>query len=76
MLNETFCGNPDSAGDGGPAMGECGRCKLNADGTGGFSDCSSTNIAADACADIDNTCGSNKVCCSDGSCQADASDCP
>ena len=79
MPAEPFCGNAASAVDpvdAGPAIGECGKCKLKSDGTGGFSDCSSSDPTAFACSFTDTTCIGEKVCCSDGSCQANASDCP
>ena len=51
---------------------------MNADGTGGTSSCDAAAHAVGHthCSDRDNTCSGSMICCKDGSCQSDSSDCP
>ena len=62
-LTAPFCGNANSNAV--VAKGTCGKCQVNADGSGGNGLCAAAG-GGTTC--VQGTCDSGKICCANGKC--------
>ena len=67
-----FCGTATSATNTGNVVniGSCGKCQKTSGGGGGAVTCSAGAFVTGSSQCVQGSCGTNKVCCSDGSCVA------